>query len=150
MIQEEIKGAPPTIKPNSIMIDNIEYTYSIRKLEDKEGVTIKLFEINPKTNIYYLYEDETSKLTKNIKVLAICEDVQEMINVLEDLFNQENVKFEKKENKYFIELKIGGIGKTEISEIELTKIKPKDKISELNDKIQILKINIMFSKNYLT
>ena len=49
-----------------------------------------------------------------------------------------NVKFEKKENKYFIELKIGAIGKTKISEIELKKIKPKDKISELNDKIQIL------------
>ena len=85
MIQEEIKGAPPNIKPNSNMIDNIEYTYSIRKIEDKEGVTIKLFEINPKTNIYYLYEAETSNITKDIKVLANCEDVEEMINVLQVL-----------------------------------------------------------------
>ena len=54
MSQEDIKEAPTTIGAKShIMINEVKYTYSIKKLEDKEGVIIKLLELNPKTNIYY-------------------------------------------------------------------------------------------------
>lgn len=78
MEQEDSKDTKVTptvdeLKP-SIMINDLEYTYSIKKLEDKEGLIIKLSELIPKTNIYYVYEVEASKLITDIKLLSICED----------------------------------------------------------------------------
>ena len=142
MKKEEIKNESNVPqneeKISPLIINEIEYIYSVTKLKEKEGVTIKLFESKPKTNIYYLYEADIEKLTKDIKVLLICEDLEEMIATLIDTFNERKVTFLEQENKYYLELKFGAIGKTKTSKIELTKYKQKDKLSELSDKINEL------------
>ena len=145
MEQEDSKDTKVTptvdeLKP-SIMINDLEYTYSIKKLEDKEGLIIKLSELIPKTNIYYVYEVEASKLITDIKLLSICEDIEDMINTLEDIFLKGNAIFIEEENKYYIKLIFSGLGKKRISKIELTKHVPKeskDQLTDLNDKIHEL------------
>ena len=62
-------------------------------LETGEGIKIKLFEANPRTNIYYEYEASTSQLTNSIKTLLICEDLDEMITTLKMAFDEGRAKF---------------------------------------------------------
>ena len=125
-------------KESTIMIKDIEYTYSISKLKDKEGIIIKLNELKPKTNIYYLYQAEKAKLTQDIKAFLMFEDIKEMITTLKDIFEEGNVKFEEKEDKYFLEMKFVIENKEKTSKIELNKYEQKDKLTELNEKMQIL------------
>ena len=139
---EEIKNKPCELTMKSaksiININGLEYIYSIQKLDKDEGIKIKLFESIPKTNIYYEYEASISELTKNIKILLLCENLDEMINLLITSFNEGKVKFIEKEEKYYIELQFEAIGKSKISIIELQKFEPKDPITEINDKIHLI------------
>ena len=144
--KEEIKNEPCGLTPeeakSTIIINDLEYSFSISKLDKEEGIRIKLFELKTKTNIYYLYEASKEQLIKNIKVLSLCEDIEEMIFSINEIFTQKKVRFEEKEGKYYIELKFEAIGKTKISTLELTKFEPKDPIIELNDKIKNMENDI--------
>ena len=125
-------------KELTIMIKDIEYKCSISQLKDKEGIIIKLNELKPKTNIYYLYQAEKAKLTTDNKILSMCQDIKEVITTLEDIFEEGKVKFEEKEDKYFLEMKISFGNKEKTIKFELNKYEPKDKLTELNEKMQIL------------
>jgi hypothetical protein len=120
----------------TININDSQYLYSILKLDKEEGIKIKLFESKPKTNIYYEYEGSISELTKNIKILLLCENLDEIITTLKAAFDEGKAKFVEKEEKYYIELSFEAMGKSKISTIQLTKYEPKDPITELNDKIK--------------
>jgi len=123
---------------NTISINDSEYLYSILKLEKEEGIKIKLIESTPKTNIYYEYEALTSELTKNIKVLLLCENLDEMIIILKTAFNEGKAKFIEKEEKYYIELTFEAMGKSKTSSIQFIKYEPKDPMTELIDKIKTI------------
>ena len=85
-----------------IIINNSYYSYSISKIEGDKGVKIKLFESKPKTNIYYEYEALTSQLTNDIKVLVLCEDLNEMITNLKSAFDEGRAKFLEESGKNYI------------------------------------------------
>ena len=123
-----------------ININGSEYLYSILKLDKEDGIKIKLFESKPKTNIYYEYKGSKSELTENIKILLLCENLDEMISILESIFNEGKAKFIEKEEKYFVELEFNAMGKSKKSLIQFIKYETKDPINELNDKINEIKI----------
>ena len=56
-------GKPLSEDNSTIQINNSYFSYSISKSEKEEGIKIKLYESQPKTNIYYEYEATTSQLT---------------------------------------------------------------------------------------
>ena len=123
---------------STISINDSEYLYSILKLDKEEGIKIKLYEATPKTNIYYEYEGLTSELTKNIKILLLCENLDEMITTLKSSFNEGKAKFIEKEEKYYIELTFEAMGKSKTSLIQFIKYEPKDPMTEMNDKIKTI------------
>ena len=126
----------PLIDVNStIQINNSYFSYSISKSEKEEGIKIKLYESQPKTNIYYEYEATTSQLTNSIKTLLICEDLDEMITTLKSAFDEKRAKFLEEKDKSFIEFNFEAMGKSKTYKIELTKYEPKDPLTEINDKI---------------
>ena len=102
-----------------IIIEDIEYIYSIYKLENKEGISIILKELKPNKNIKFIYEALKDKLTKDIKQLYICENIDDMINTLKDIIDTGNIIVEKRENKYFMVIEIKVLKKISNYEMEL-------------------------------
>lgn len=81
---------------------------------------------------------------KDIKFLSLCEDVEEMINSLKEIFEQGNAEVEEKEEKFFLELKLIGIAKKcviELSKNEEEVPKPEEPKSEIIEKINRLEKN---------
>ena len=128
-------GKPLSEDNSTIQINNSYFSYSISKSEKEEGIKIKLYESQPKTNIYYEYEATTSQLTNSIKTLLICEDLDEMITTLKAAFDEKRAKFLEEKDKSFIEFNFEAMGKSKTYKIELTKYEPKDPLTEINDKI---------------
>ena len=104
-------GLTPQEAKSVLNINGLEYSYSISKLDKAEGLKIRLFESKPKANIYYEYEGTTPELTKSIKVLMLCEDLDEMISTLKATFDEGRTKFIEDNNKYYLELQFEAIGK---------------------------------------
>ena len=135
---------------NKIIINEIEYSYLISKSEDNDSLTIKLYESIPKTNIYFLYQAQKSKLKKDIAVLSLYDDnIEAMITSLNEVFSQGNAKFEEMSGKYFLKLKFGEIDILKKSVIELIKCEPVDPIIDLKNRIKVLETNynILLEKN---
>ena len=51
----------------------------ISQLEKEEGIFIKLAEVKPIKNINFTYNALGDKITKDIKPLRMCENIDEMI-----------------------------------------------------------------------
>ena len=118
--QEAVSKSAPTPEIESILINDMKYSYSITKSEsNEESLLIKLFEPNQKSNMYFTYEAPMEQLTKEVKFLAVYESLDEIIDNLKDIFSQGNVHVEEKDGVYSLELKVIGIKKTFI--IQLTK-----------------------------
>ena len=124
-----------------IIIENIEYIYSISKLENKDGISIILKELKPNKNIKFIYEALKDKLTKDIKQLYICENIDEMINTLKDMIDTGNIIVEKREDKYIMIIEIAVLKKISKYEIELIKKEPINEKNEL-----LIKLNDMDNK----
>ena len=110
----------------TISIENVEYVYSISKLEKEEGISIKLTEAKPNKNITFKYEGSTDKITKDIKILSACDNLEEMLNDLQDIFINDKITVEKREEKYYMVLEISKKEKLKKYEIELKKEEPID------------------------
>ena len=141
--------APPTRELNSISIEGVEYIYTIVKDEKENKIIIKLTEEKPYKNISYLYKASPEKLAKDIKQLSICDNNDQMITSLQDIFNKGKICVEKKDEKYIMKIKINAFGITSIYEIELEKNDPHDenkkilnKIKEIDDKYKEIKEEI--------
>ena len=153
-------AAPTERKGKTINIDGVEYNYSFAQLEKEEGILIQLSEVKPDKNITFSYQATSAQITKDIKALCLCENIEEMINSLKDIFNSGEIKVEKKEEKYFMKIEVKTFGKLSKYEIELEKHEPvpiepinqstyllnqlKDidkKYKELKEEINNLKIN---------
>ena len=106
----------------TIKIENIEYSYLINKINQEEGISIELKENKPDKNIIFKYEALSNKIIQDIKPLAACENIEEMINSLNDIFLKNKIIVEKREEKYIMIIEIQTFGKMKNYEIELKKI----------------------------
>ena len=82
---------PITLDLNSIEINGSKYLYSIERLDEEEGISIKL-ELEKNKNFYYLYKASKEQIIKDIKILFLCQDLNHMIRTIEDVFNKKKVK----------------------------------------------------------
>ncbi len=124
-----------------IIIENIEYIYSISKFENKDGISIILKELKPNKNIKFIYEALKDKLTNDIKQLLVCENIDEMINTLKDMIDTGNIIVEKRVDKYIMIIETCIFKKISKYEIELKKIEPIDEKNEL-----LIKLNDIDNK----
>ena len=139
-----------------IIIEDIEYIYSISKLENKDGISIILKELKHKKNIKFIYEALKDKLTNDIKQLLVCENIDEMINIIKDMIDTGNITVEKREDKYFLIINLYTFEKISKYEIELKKQEPIDeknelliKLNDMDNKFQLLQEEINKLKNKL-
>ena len=133
-----------------ILIDQIFYEYSLTKSEDgKDSLLIKLYDPNNISNFYFSYEASYQQLIKDIKFLAICEDLDEIIDSLKEIFSQGNVEVEEKDGEYNLEFKVVGIKKKCFIQLTKNEIEiPKVAKNDLEDKIDKLekKYNDLLNK----
>lgn len=141
-------SGPITPDDQSIIIDGQKYIYSINKSETNEkSLIIKLYDKDDKSEIFFTYEAQIDKLTKDIKFLSLCETLDEMIESLKEIFSQRKVKIILNEGEYNLELEINGIIKKKCI-VQLTKHKIEkhheqnytidDKITNLENKYKEL------------
>ena len=144
----------PIIESKTINIEGEDYKYKITKDEKENKIIIELSEEKPNKNITFIYKESTEKIVKDIKQLFICENIDEMVISLENMFNKGKISVEKKNEKYLMKIEVTVLGKTSKYEIELEKIEPIDenqkilnKIKEIDDKYKEIKEEINNIKN---
>ena len=93
---EITNNAPPMIGSKTINIEGVYYKYNITKDEKENMINIQLSEEKPNKNITFLYKASSEKIVKDIKALILCENIDEMIISLQDMFNKGNITVEKK------------------------------------------------------
>ena len=71
-----------------------------------------------------MFRASTEKIVKSIKALILCENIDEMIISLQDMFNKGNITVEKKDEKYIMKIEATSFGKKVKYEIELEKNEP--------------------------
>ena len=120
----------------TISIENVEYTYLITKLEKEDGISIKLSELKPNKNISFIYEASTDEIKNDIKKLYICENIEEIICDLNDIFLKDKIIVEKREEKYIMIIETMINEKIKKYEIDLLKKESIDKYTKL-----LLKLN---------
>ena len=129
---KEIKG---------IYINGINYTYSIKKSEKrKDSITIKLYDSEQKSKIYYLYEAHINKIKKDIEFLSMHENIDEIINSLISIFSQENIKINPKNDELILELtqnesELENKGKIKLIKYDINK--PKNQFEEKIENLEI-------------
>ena len=127
----------------TIKIENIEFSYLISKIDKQEGISIELKEIKPNKNIIFKYEALLNQIIQDIKPLAICESIEEMINSLNDIFLKDKIIVEKREEKYIMIIETMINEKIKKYEIELKKKESNDKYNELLLKLNDISTNFI-------
>ena len=152
--EEQTNDAPPTTGSRTINIEGVEYIYTIEKDIKENEIIIKLSEEKPIKNITYLYKASTEQIVKNIKALILCENIDEMLVSLQDIFRRGKLIIEKKDEKYIMKIEIIAFGKKTKYEIELEKNEPINentkiliKIKEIDEKYKEIKEEINNIKN---
>ena len=138
-----------TQEEKGILINGIKYSYLISKSEnEEESLIIKLYDSSKKSNIYFTYEASIQKLTKDIKFLSSCDNLDEMIISLNEVFSLGDTKVEEKHGIFNLDLKFTGSGISKTYMVQLTKHEQRELKSELEDKIFTLekKYNNLYSK----
>ena len=147
--------AAPIKNGKTLNIEGNEYIYSITKTELEGEILIKLLEKNINKNITFIYKASSEKIVKDIKALCLCENIEEIINSLQNIFDNGNIFVEKKDEKYFLKIEAMGFGKISKYELELEKDEPFicedssiiNKIKEFDNRYQELKKDIQNLKN---
>lgn len=152
---EPIKAETPPFDEKTINIKGEDYKYSIKKMEKENGIIIRLSEVKPCKNITFTYEALRDKVIKDIKILYIYENINEMINALNDIFNKGKITVEEKDKKYIMKIDVSLLDKLSEYQIELDKHDPNEKqpkillkLKEMNDKYNELKEEINNIKKY--
>ena len=132
MDEYDMEGETP--ENVGIYINGINYSYSITKSEkDKEKLIIKLYDATNKSNIYYTYSGDISKLKRDITFLDSCENLDDIIDCLNNKFNKGNAQVDKIEGKYKLKLRYNKQGINKSSIIQLIK---HDNKNEENNKLE--------------
>ena len=132
-----------------IFINGIKYSYLITKSEkEKESLIVKLYDAKNNQKNNFTYEATVQKIIKDIKFLSLCDNLDEMIVSLNNVFSLGNAKVEENHGIFNLELKyiVTGISKKCI--IKLIKHDPKNPMRELEIKIDKLenKYKELFNK----
>ena len=140
-----------TEEANGVLINGIKYSYSITKKENEnESLIIKLYDSTKKSNIYFTYEAQMTKLIKDFKFLSLCESLEEMIASLNNIFSLGNARVEQNNENYKLELIFVGSGISKNCLVPLTRHRdvPEKPKSELEMKIDKLenKFNDLLNK----
>ena len=122
--EEQTNDAPPTTGSSSIIIEGVEYAYTIKKDEKENEIIIQLSEEKPDKYITFMYRASSEKIFKTIKVLFVCENIDEMIILLQDIFSNGKIIVGKKDEKYIMKIEVAILGKTSKYELELEKNEP--------------------------
>jgi len=125
---------------NGLYINGIKYSFSISKLDyDKESFIIKLYDSNNESKVIYIYKGDMTTIKKDIQFLEFCEDLDDIITNLNDLFINGHFQFEENNGEYYLIFKLIESETSESSNIRLIKL---DKENEekfiLEDKINKL------------
>ena len=118
-----------------IFINGIKYQYSLTKSEEeKDSLIIKLYDPTNKSQFYFSYVSSYEKIIKDIKFLAMYENIDEIIDSLEEIFSKGNIEVHEKDGSYNLELKITGVKKKcfiQLTKNEIEKLKePKNEIKK--------------------
>ena len=109
--EEQTNDTPPTTGSSTINIEGVEYIYTIKKDEKENEIIIQLSEEKPDKYITFIYSSSTEKIVKNIKALLMCDNIDEMIISLQDIFSSGKIIVEKKAEKYFMKIQSKAFGK---------------------------------------
>ena len=110
------------------------YIYAIKKDEKENEIIIQLSEAKPDKYITFMYRSSTEKIVKDIKALFLCENIDEMIISLHDMFNKGNITKEKKDEKYIMKIQATVFGIKINYEIEFEKNEPIDEYTKILNK----------------
>ena len=156
MEQIEITNdAPPMIGSKTINIEGADYKYAIKKDEKEKEIIIQLSEAKPDKYITFMFRSSTEKIVKTIKALFMCDNINEMITSLKDIFRSGKIIVEKIDEKYIMKIEVTGFGKTSKYELELEKNEPViddntkilNKLKEIDEKYKEIKEEINNIKN---
>ena len=137
--KEQQANEPVLLKDiKTVNIEDADYTYMISQLEKEEGISIKLTEAKPIKNINFTYNALKDKIAKDIKPLRMCENIDEMITTLKEIFDVATLKVDKKEEKYILIIEVTQFGKLSIYQIELEKNEPVDESTAILQKLKEL------------
>ena len=136
------QNTTPTSKSQGIIINKVNYSYSITKSKNKkDSLLIILHDPNQKSNIYFTYEAPMEQLIKEIKFLSLSESLDEIIVNLNDIFCQGNAFVEEKNGEYIKEFKVIGIKKKYTIKLIKHEIKqPKEDKNGLESKFKNIEI----------
>ena len=136
------QNTTPTPKSQGIIINKVNYSYSITKSKNKkDSLLIILHDPNQKSNIYFTYEAPMEQLIKEIKFLSLSESLDEIIVNLNDIFCHGNAFVEEKNGEYIMEFKVIGIKKKYTIKLIKHEIKqPKEDKSGLESKFKNIEI----------
>ena len=159
MEQIQNKEEAPTIKgEKTINIEDTDFIYEISKTENEEGITIKLSGENPDKRITFIYQAKTEKIVKDIKALIICDNIEEIITSLQEIFNTGKIEVIKEEEKYVMKIEVSAFGKVSKYQLLLEKTEElidekeslKKKISELEYKYNEIKKELNVLRNTIS
>ena len=122
-----------------IFINGIKYLYSICLSDKKkDSLTIKLYNPKDKPELYYIYESHISKIKKEVEFLSTYNNLDEIIDSLNRVFYEGNVKAKEKNGEIILELKECESELEKIGLIKLIKSDINKSKNELEEKIEIL------------
>ena len=138
----DVFGETPEIE-NEILINGVEYSYSIIKSEkDRESLIIKLYDSTHKTDIFFTYEASIETIRKELTFLDSFDNLDEMIYSLNNIFSQGNSVVKENKGNFNLEIKFFEGRKTKKYIILLIKHEPKKNKNELEDKLDKLEITL--------
>ena len=138
----DVFGETPEIE-NEILINGVEYSYSIIKSEkDRESLIIKLYDSTHKTDIFFTYEASIETIRKELTFLDSFDNLDEMIYSLNNIFSQGNAVVKENKGNFNLEIKFFEGRKTKKYIILLIKHEPKKNKNELEDKLDKLEITL--------
>ena len=147
MEKYDVLGETEEGKEKGIYINGIKYSYIINKSknEKEEILIIKLYVPNQKSKSYFIFEAPEQKIRKEIKFLDLCDNLNEMIISLKEIFSLGNAKAELKGENCNLQLKyiVSGISKK--CQIKLTKYES----NESNNSLEDIIVQMRKQNNYL-
>jgi len=127
-----------TEEEKGIFINEIKYLYSITKekkeQEEEESLIIKLYNTNQQPGIYFTYVASLHKLMSDLKFLTLCNNLDEMIICLVEIFFKGNAKVKEINGNFYLELKFIGTGIEKKFLVQLIKKEYKENKTSKKDK----------------
>ena len=128
-----------TWEEQGIYINGIKYLYSINLSDKKkDSLTIKLYNPKEKPDLYYIYESHISKIKEEVEFLSSYNNLEEIIDSLNRVFSEGNIKAKEKNGELILELKECESELEKIGKIKLIRSDINQSKNELEEKIETL------------